>query len=340
MHGRDLGGHSVHARQVACATQRRRLSVLGPQTRPHLLQMVVQVAKHGCGDAVRHQVVRPRGRRPYYPACMVSGQRALADSGVCGHPCPVGIAYVPQHRGRSQHPHQAQAKAPRGEEPRAAESNTVANGDEKDGTAKELEESAGNDPAAMGTEPDAAPTPFPLQPSVLACERGAMSREHAGQLCTLAGLPVAVGGAGGGRGRQTDPSMSIPTWTPTTTAGVPKANQMAPSQSEAPRIPPGVDRPELPSSLGASVSCGSPRRPNGLPERGPEGTRKLEWYTRGRVALRWSWVVHVIKTYLSIYFLTLICWICVTSAPVSSIAQHCTEIRRPVVSHRSVLISC
>ena len=48
----------------------------------------------------------------------------------------------------------------------------------------------------------------------------------------------------------------------------------------------------------------------------------------------------VIKTYLSIYFLTLIYWISVTSAPVSSIAQHCNEIRKLVVSHRSVLITC
>ena len=50
--------------------------------------------------------------------------------------------------------------------------------------------------------------------------------------------------------------------------------------------------------------------------------------------------VPVIRTYLSIYFLTLICWISVTSAPVSSIAEHCTEIRKLVVSHRSVLITC
>ena len=114
MHGRDLGGHSVRPRQVACATQRLGRSVLGPQTRPQLLQMVGEVAEHGRGDAVRHQVVRPRGRRPYYPACMVSRQRAFADSGACGRPCPVGIAYVPQHRGRSQHCHQAQAKATKG----------------------------------------------------------------------------------------------------------------------------------------------------------------------------------------------------------------------------------
>ena len=114
MHGRELGGHSVRPRQMACATQRRGRSVLGPQTRPHLLQMVGEVAEHGRGDAVRHQVVRPRGRRPYYPAYMVSRKRALADFGACGRPCTVGIAYVPQHRGRSQQPHQAQAEATKG----------------------------------------------------------------------------------------------------------------------------------------------------------------------------------------------------------------------------------
>ena len=189
-----------------------------------------------------------------------------------------GSPMFPNIAGALSTPTKRKPRRPRGEEPRTAESNAVGNGDEGDGTAEELEESAGNDPAAMGTEPDAAPTPLPLQPSVPASERGAVSREDAGQLCTLAGPPAAVGGGGGGGGgrrRQTDPSMSIPTWTPTTTAGVPKANQMAPSQSEAPGIPPGVDRPELPSSLGASVSRGSPRRPLGLSERGPERTRKL-----------------------------------------------------------------
>ena len=47
----------------------------------------------------------------------------------------------------------------------------------------------------------------------------------------------------------------------------------------------------------------------------------------------------VIRTYLSIYFLTLIYWISATSAPVSSIAQHCNEIRKLVVSRRSALIT-
>ena len=208
-----------------------------------------------------------------------------------------GSPMFPNIAGALSTPTKRKPRRPRGEEPRTAESNAVGNGDEGDGTAEELEESAGNDPAAMGTEPDAAPTPLPLQPSVPASECGAVSRGDAGQLCTLAGPPVAVGGGGGDRGRHTDRSMSIQTWTPTTTAGVPEANHMAPSQSEAPGIPPGVDRPELPSSLGASVSRGSPRRPLGLSERGPGRTQKLEWWavstahTRGRVALRWSWVV-------------------------------------------------
>ena len=48
----------------------------------------------------------------------------------------------------------------------------------------------------------------------------------------------------------------------------------------------------------------------------------------------------VIRTYLSIYFLTLIYWISAISAPVSSIAQHCNEIRKLVVSRRSILITC
>ena len=58
-----------------------------------------------------------------------------------------------------------------------------------------------------------------------------------------------------------------------------------------------MDRPELPSSLDASVNCGPPGQPLVLSEEGPERARKLEWWavstahTRGRVALRWSWVV-------------------------------------------------
>ena len=57
----------------------------------------------------------------------------------------------------------------------------------------------------MGSESAAAPATPPLQPLVPASERGAVSREDAGQLCTLAGPPVAVGGGGGGEGTADGP---------------------------------------------------------------------------------------------------------------------------------------
>ena len=59
-------------------------------------------------------------------------------------------------------------------------------------------EAAGCTPAEVGKEPGAAPASTPLQPLVPAHERGAVSRVDAGQLCTLAGPAVAVGGGGGG----------------------------------------------------------------------------------------------------------------------------------------------
>ena len=58
-------------------------------------------------------------------------------------------------------------------------------------------EAAGCTPAEVGKEPGAAPASNPLQPLVPAHERGAVSRVDAGQLCTLAGPAVAVGGGGG-----------------------------------------------------------------------------------------------------------------------------------------------
>ena len=58
-------------------------------------------------------------------------------------------------------------------------------------------EAAGCTPAEVGKEPGAAPASTPLQPLVPAHERGAVSRVDAGQLCTLAGPAVAVGGGGG-----------------------------------------------------------------------------------------------------------------------------------------------
>ena len=58
-------------------------------------------------------------------------------------------------------------------------------------------EAAGCTPAEVGKEPGAAPASTPLQPLVPAHERGAVSRVDTGQLCTLAGPAVAVGGGGG-----------------------------------------------------------------------------------------------------------------------------------------------
>ena len=107
-----------------------------------------------------------------------------------------GSPMFPNIAGALSTPTKRKPRRPRGEEPRTAESNAVGNGDEGDGTAEELEASAGNDPAAMGTEPDAAPTPLPLQPSVPVSERGAVSREDAGQL---------LGGGGGGPGTADGP---------------------------------------------------------------------------------------------------------------------------------------
>ena len=66
-----LGDHRARPSQVACPAPGRRRSDLGPQTRPRLLQMVGQMAEHGRGDAIRHQVVRHGSRCPYGTACMV-----------------------------------------------------------------------------------------------------------------------------------------------------------------------------------------------------------------------------------------------------------------------------
>ena len=171
-----------------------------------------------------------------------------------------GSPMFPSIAGALSTPTKRKPRRPRGGGPGTTESGTVGSGDEGDQAATELEESAEDGPAEVGPGPEAAPTPPPLQPLASASERGAVFREDAGQLCELAGPLVAVGGGGGaGRGRQPGPSMSIPTWTPATTARVPEANPMAPSQSAAPGVPPGVDRPELPSSWGASVSRGPVR---------------------------------------------------------------------------------
>ena len=63
-------------------------------------------------------------------------------------------------------------------------------------TAWPLEESAGGGTADVGPGPDTTPTLPPLQPLTSAIERGAVSREDAGQQCTVAGPLVAVGGGG------------------------------------------------------------------------------------------------------------------------------------------------
>ena len=188
-------------------------------------------------------------------------------------------------------------RRPRGQGLGSAESGAVGSGGEGDQAATELEESAEDGSAEMGPGPETAPTHPPLRPLASAIKRGAVSRGDAGQLCTVAGPLVAVGGGCASRGRQPGPSMSISTWTPTTTARVPEASPMPPSQSAAPGVPPGVDGPELPSSRDGSVRRGPPGQPLVLSEGGPERARKLEWWavstahTRGRVALRWSWVV-------------------------------------------------
>ena len=102
-------------------------------------------------------------------------------------------------------PTKRKQRRPRGEGPGTTEGGTLGSGDEGDRAATELEESAGDGPAELGPEPEAAPTPPPLQSLVPSRERGAVSREDAGQLCTLAGPLVAVGGGGCGPGTADGP---------------------------------------------------------------------------------------------------------------------------------------
>ena len=64
------------------------------------------------------------------------------------------------------------------------------------GAAWPLEESAGGGAADMGLVPDTIPALPPLRPLASAIERGAVSREDAGQQCTVAGPLVVVGGGG------------------------------------------------------------------------------------------------------------------------------------------------
>ena len=210
-------------------------------------------------------------------------RRPLPTPGSVGVLALWGSPMFPNIAGALSTPTKRKPRHPRGEGPGTTEGGTIGSGEEGDQAATELQESAEDGPAEMGPEPEAAPTPPPLQS--LAPASG--------------GYSGCCGGGGGvaGRGRQPGPSMSIPMRTPTTTVRVPEANPMAPSQLAAPGVPPGVDRPELPRSLHASVNCGPPGQLLVLSEEGPERARNLEWWavstahTRGRVALRWSWVV-------------------------------------------------
>ena len=63
--------------------------------------------------------------------------------------------------------------------------------------ARPLEGSAGGGVADLGPVQDTNPDLPPLQPLASAIERGAVSREDAGQQCTVAGPLVVVGGGGG-----------------------------------------------------------------------------------------------------------------------------------------------
>ena len=107
-----------------------------------------------------------------------------------------GSPMFPSIAGALSTPTKRKPRRPRGGGPGATESGTVESGDEGDQAATELEDSAEDGPAEVGPGPEAAPTPPPLQPLAFASERGAVSREDAGQLCTLAGPLVAQGGGG------------------------------------------------------------------------------------------------------------------------------------------------
>ena len=108
-----------------------------------------------------------------------------------------GSPMFPSIAGALSTPTKRKPRRPRGQGQGSTESGTVGSGDEGDQAATELEESAEDGLAEMGPGPEAAPTPPPLQPLASASERGAVSRGDAGQLCTLAGPLVALGGGGG-----------------------------------------------------------------------------------------------------------------------------------------------
>ena len=107
-----------------------------------------------------------------------------------------GSPMFPSIAGALNTPTKRKPRRPRGQGQGSAASGTIGSGGEGDQAATELEESAEDGSAEMGPGPEAAPTLPPLQPLASAIERGAVSREDAGQLCTVAGPLVAVGGGG------------------------------------------------------------------------------------------------------------------------------------------------
>ena len=109
-----------------------------------------------------------------------------------------GSPMFPNIAGALSTPTKRKPRRPQGEGPGTTKGGT-GSGDEGDQAATELEEFAEDGPAEMGPGPDAAPNPPPLQSLAPASDRGAVSREDAGQLCTLAGPLVAVGGGRGMR---------------------------------------------------------------------------------------------------------------------------------------------
>ena len=102
-------------------------------------------------------------------------------------------------------PTKRKPRLPRGQKLESTASGTLGGGGDGDHTAAELEESPGDGPAEVGLGPDTAPTPPQLPPLASAIERGAVSREDAGQLCTVAGPLVAVGGGACGPGTAAGP---------------------------------------------------------------------------------------------------------------------------------------
>ena len=102
-------------------------------------------------------------------------------------------------------PTKRKPRLPRGQELESTASGTRGGGGDGGQTATELEESPGDGSAEMGPGPDTAPTLPPLQPLASAIERGAVSREDAGQLCTVAGPLAAVGGGACGPGTSAGP---------------------------------------------------------------------------------------------------------------------------------------